>query len=173
MSTLITVASSFSCLILSPTSGKSFLNSLYKSSSYFRQHKSLPHNPLILLGFNDKFWFFTWAIPTESRSFRKLEQHNFLPHWPIPEISFALSLTPTCLNSIRVLYIAANDFASSLKSTLLSEILIVFYQMWNMHLKISFQVITFLLILVLFPMLFLLLLYLFHFVLFLYFWQFV
>ena len=52
---------------------------------------------------------------------RKQEQQSFLPHGPIPDTSLALSLTPTCLSSILVLYIEASDFASSLKSTLPSD----------------------------------------------------
>ena len=48
-----------------------------------------------------------------------LQQIN-LPQGPIPPISFALSLTPTCLSSILVLYIAANFLASYLKSILSS-----------------------------------------------------
>ena len=58
---------------------------------------------------------------TESKSLRKHAQHNSLPHWPKPEVSFALSLTPICLSSILVLYKEANSFAKSLKSILVSD----------------------------------------------------
>ena len=50
------------------------------------------------------------------------QQQSSLPQTPFPPILRTSSLTPICLNSILVLYIAAKSFTSSLKSTLPSEV---------------------------------------------------
>ena len=63
-------------------------------------------------------------IDTPSNSPKNELQHNGKPQFPIPPIILALSLGPTCLNSIRHLNTLASFFNKSLKSTRSSDVYI-------------------------------------------------
>ena len=111
-----------SVLTIAPSLGSFFNFSSYTLLSYFKQHINLPQHPEILYWFSERFCSFAIFIETESKSFKKLQQHSSLPQTPFPPILFTWSLTPICLNSILVLYTAAKSFTKSLKSILSSAV---------------------------------------------------
>ena len=92
-------------------------SSVYKSSSYFKQHISLPHWPLNFGMLIESIWFFALFKLTPSNWCKKVVQQSCKPQTPIPPMSWALSLEEICLSSILQWRAAANFFSNSLKST--------------------------------------------------------
>ena len=122
VSTLSTSPTPSGVFTIAPTCGNLFSFSSYTSCSYFKQHINLPQFPEIFVGFNERFCSFAIFIDTVSKSPKNEQQHNSRPQTPFPPILFTSSLTPICLSSILVLYVAAKSLTSSLKSTLPSDV---------------------------------------------------
>ena len=100
-----------------PIRGIRFRTCSYWSCSYFRQHISLPHKPLIFVGFRERFWSLAIRMETGWKSFRNEPQQIGRPQGPSPPSIRASSRTPICRSSIRVRKTAAKSLTSARKST--------------------------------------------------------
>ena len=76
------------------TDGSWLLSISYVSSSFVRQHISLPHTPDIFVGFRDRFCSFAILIDTAENSVKYVLQQSGRPQIPIPPRIFVSSRTP-------------------------------------------------------------------------------